>query len=103
MIPRYGEWDQKLRSEGLTVIGVHSPETDGERDQGRLVAYLKKERIKWRVAVDADFEIWRRFEIEAWPTILLIDRQGMIRSTYVGDDQAGQIEADLRRLMAAQR
>jgi hypothetical protein len=101
MIPRYGEWDQKLRGEGLTIIGVHSPETDMERDQGRLLAYLKKERIKWRVAVDSDFEIWRRFEIEAWPTILLIDRQGMIRSTYVGDDQSDRIEADLRRLLTA--
>jgi hypothetical protein len=32
--------------------------------------------------------------------MILIDRSGRVRSTYVGDDTASEIEAELQRLLA---
>lgn len=81
------------------VVGVHTPETAREADRKRLADYVAREKIRWRVAIDPDFAAWRRFEVEAWPTIVLIDRQGLVRAAHVGDDQSSAIEAELARLL----
>src|SRR5688572_24040571 len=97
MIPRYGEWHEKLK--GLTVVGVHTPELEHERDPNRLREYVRKNRIAWPVLVDPEYAVWNRYGVEAWPTIVLIDRKGLIRSVFVGDDQSRNIEAALAGLL----
>ncbi len=99
MIPRYGEWARKYADRGLVVIGVHTPETDKEADPQQLSAYVQGRRITWPVVVDPYFEAWRRYAIEAWPTILLIDRDGVLREVYVGEDHAGEIEYEIKHLL----
>jgi hypothetical protein len=83
----------------LSVIGVHTPETDGERDRDRLARFVRERGIEWPVVVDADSAAWDRFGVDAWPTILLIDRGGVIRASFVGDDQSAAIETALARLL----
>ena len=100
MIPRYGEWNERLGPSGLAVLGVHTPELERERDPRALRRFIDEHRIRWPVIVDEDQAIWSRLGVEAWPTILLIDRAGVLRAAFVGDDQAPQIEAALRRLLA---
>lgn len=99
MIPRYGEWEQRYRSRGLAVVGVHTPETDGEQDIRKLERYVRENRIGWPVVIDADHAVWRLYGVGAWPTIVLIDRQGIVRATFVGDDKSAAIEEALRRLL----
>src|SRR5258706_12109208 len=101
MIPRYGEWKSKYEGQGLTVVGVHAPETDLERDSGRLREFVSAHRIAWPVVLDPDYAVWQRYGVEAWPTVVLVDRAGVIRGAFVGDDQAAAIEAALVRLLAA--
>lgn len=99
MIPRYGEWNQRLGPRGLTVLGVHAPETSFERDRGHLAAYVAEHHISWPVLVDGDFALWSRYRVQAWPTIVLIDKKGLVRAVHVGDDSGPAIEADLKRLL----
>ena len=100
MIPRYGEWDRRWRDQGLVVVGVHTPELDFERDEARLREFVKKNGIAWRVLIDPDYAAWRRFDVEAWPTIILIDRGGVVRASFVGDDKSDAIEAALAKLLS---
>jgi hypothetical protein len=99
MIPRYGEWDRKYRARGLTVVGVHSPETDEERDPKSVAAFARSHDLRWAVVLDPYLDAWRRYGVDAWPTVVLIDRQGVVRSVHIGDGRAPEIEADLRRLL----
>ena len=99
MLPRYGEWDARFRPVGLTVVGVHTPELSEERDPKRVAEFVKAQRIGWPVVIDGDFAIWERFHVQAWPTILLIDRAGTVRGTFVGDDRGDEIEAAIRLLL----
>jgi thiol-disulfide isomerase/thioredoxin len=101
MLPRYSEWDTRLRAQGLSVVGVHTPELDFERDTAALRRFVAAEHIEWPVVVDADEAIWTRYRVQAWPTVVLIDRQGVVRRTFVGDDTAPQIETALHALLAA--
>ena len=99
MLPRYAEWTQKLGPRGLTVIGVHTPEMEYERDPQKLAAFVRDNRIQWRVVVDPYDEAWNRYHIGAWPTVVLIDRKGIIRDTFVGDASAPAIAAALEKLL----
>src|SRR5262245_7563246 len=99
MIPRYGDWDQKLRSRGLRVVGVHTPELNFERDVRRLAEFVQRNGITWPVVIDSDYAAWQRFQVEAWPTIVLIDRAGVVRASFIGDDQSTAIETALKRLL----
>src|SRR5215471_10221907 len=99
MLPRYGAWQERLGGRGLVVIGVHTPETEQETDRRAVAAFVEKNGIRWRVLVDPAMEAWNRFRVEAWPTIFLIDRKGIVRAVYVGDDHAAAIESDLARLL----
>jgi peroxiredoxin len=100
MLPRYSEWDAKLRGRGLSVVGVHTPELDFERDPAALRRFVKEQHIDWPVIVDADEAIWSRYHVAAWPTVVLIDRRGQVAKTFVGDDTAPDIEAALTTLLA---
>jgi hypothetical protein len=99
MIPRYGEWEKLFAEKGLRVVGVHTGEFDYERDDKKVAEFVKKQDIHWPVVLDPDYAAWSRFDIKAWPTVLLIDRAGIIRGSYVGDDRAPEIERDLRALL----
>jgi peroxiredoxin len=100
MIPRYGEWAEKLASRGLTVVGVHTPELEHERDPNRLRDFVRRHRIAWPVLLDSDYAVWERYGVQAWPTVVLLDRKGMIRAVFVGDDQSRAIEETLASLLA---
>jgi hypothetical protein len=94
MIPRYGEWSKRV-----AVVGVHTPETEGERDVARLRRFAADNRIAWPIVLDPEYAAWKAFGVEAWPTIVLIDRAGVVRASFVGDDSAPAIERALADLL----
>ena len=49
--------------------------------------------------VDDEMAAWDRFAVDAWPTMVLIDRRGVVRAVHVGDDTARTIESELMRLL----
>jgi len=84
----------------LVILGVHSPETDVERDRSNVIASLKAQGIVWPVAVDNDFVIWRAYGVQAWPTQMIFDRSGQLRKTIVGDSQDQMVNAAIDQLIA---
>jgi hypothetical protein len=99
MIPRYGEWEQRFGKTGLSVVGVHTPELEHERDERRLRTFAVANRIVWPVLLDPDYRAWDRFQIQAWPTIILVDRDCVVRGVFIGDRSSTEIETTLRRLL----
>ncbi len=99
MVPRYVEWDERFRARGLRVVGVHTPELSFERDLDKLRSFIDANRIAWPVVLDPDEQAWNTFGIKAWPTTILIDRAGVVRATFIGDNRASDIEAALQRLL----
>ncbi len=99
MLPRYGEWLDHFGARGLRVVGVHTPELDYERNPTALARFVRDEKIRWPVVVDPDEALWGRVSVSAWPTIVLVDKEGVVRATFVGDDESPAIEAALVRLL----
>ncbi|HET6974948.1 MAG TPA: redoxin domain-containing protein [Pyrinomonadaceae bacterium] len=99
-VPAVKNWDARYRSQGLTVIGVHSPELDTERNVDNLRHEIAELGITFPVVTDNDFSTWNAYRVNAWPTWFVIDKQGRIRWQHVGEGAYDQTEELIKQLLA---
>ena len=90
--PYVKEWHEKYAVKGLVVIAVHSPEFKYEYDVEKVKDYIREHRIPYAVPIDNEFRNWRRYRNHYWPTLYLIDKQGNIQYTHIGEGSYGDTE-----------
>ena len=99
-LPYVKRWDERYREKGLTVVGVHSPELDEEK----VLANVRRETaalgIRYPVVTDNDYATWKAYRVEAWPTTFLLDKQGRIRWSHVGEGAYEEAETVIQKLLA---
>jgi thiol-disulfide isomerase/thioredoxin len=88
------------KSDGLVIVGVHTPETPFETNRANVVENLHRQGITWPVAIDNSSAIWHAFNVDAWPTQLFFDRTGKLRATIVGDSQDDEVDRIVQKLLA---
>ncbi len=99
-LPALTKWDAQYRDQGLTIIGVHTPELDFERDIDQLRREIAEFGIKYPVVTDQDYSTWKTYRVEAWPTVFLLDKQGRVRWTHVGEGYYVETEEAIKKLLA---
>ena len=82
MIPREKKMVAHFDNRPFTFIGIDS---DGDRSVLRKA--MKKTGITWRNVVGGqrDGAIFRRWNIQGFPTIYVLDANGVIRQRLLGD------------------
>jgi len=98
-LPFLIKWESTYKDRGLTVIGVHAPEFKFERDAHNVQAAIDRFKINYPVALDNDMATWNAFHNEYWPEEYLIDRQGRIVYTHIGEGNYDQTENEIRKLL----
>lgn len=99
-LPSLKKWDAQYRDQGLTIIGVHTPELDFERDINKLRREVAGLGITYPVVTDQDYSTWKAYRVEAWPTVFLLDKQGRVRWTHVGEGYYDETEEVIKKLLA---
>lgn len=99
-LPFIKGWDERYREKGLTVIGVHSPEFDEERKVEHVRREVSSLGIRYPVVTDNAYQTWNAYKVEAWPTAFLLDKQGRIRWTHVGEGDYDEAERQIQKLLA---
>ncbi|MDX6303420.1 MAG: hypothetical protein QOI77_389 [Blastocatellia bacterium] len=99
-LPFVKSWTDRYREKGLTVIGVHSPEFDEERNVEHLRREVTSLGIRYAVVTDNDYQTWSAYHVEAWPTTFLLDKQGRIRWRHVGEGGYDEAERLIQKLLA---
>ena len=94
------KWDQSYRDRGLTIIGVHTPETSEEYNLDNVRREAKSLGIQYPIVTDNDYKTWKAYNVEAWPTIFVIDKQGRIRWLHVGEGRYDETESVIKTLLA---
>ena len=97
--PYVRAWNEKYGKDGLVVVGVHTPEFAFEQDIENVRQAVKEIGIKYPIAVDSEYAVWRAFENEYWPAIYLADAQGHIRYHTFGEGEYVQSEDVIQRLL----
>ncbi|MEW5836642.1 MAG: thioredoxin family protein [Pseudomonadota bacterium] len=100
-LPQVKALDAKYRDRGLVVVGIHTPELAAERDTGNLLAAVKRLGITFPVAQDNDYATWNAWHNQYWPAQYVIDRQGRVVYTHIGEGGYDAIENAVRRALAA--
>jgi len=98
-LPYLKAWDEKYRSQGLVIVGVHSPEFAFEKDRRNVEQAMRDLGINYPVAMDNEFAIWNAFSNEYWPAHYLIDVQGKIRHRHFGEGAYQQTERMIQNLL----
>jgi thiol-disulfide isomerase/thioredoxin len=99
-LPSLKKWDAQYRDKGLTIIGVHTPELDFERDLDQLRREVTALGIKYAIVTDQDYSTWKAYGVEAWPTLFVLDKQGRVRWTHVGEGYYDETEEVIKKLLA---
>jgi thiol-disulfide isomerase/thioredoxin len=97
--PYLRRWNALYGPLGLTVIGVHTPEFAFARDPKRVAEAAKRFGLTFPIAVDGGYQVWNAFHNEAWPAKYLIDKNGNIAFTHIGEGDYAEFERHIQELL----
>ena len=99
-IPYVRAWHERYAKDGLVVIGVHAPEFAFERDPANVQRAIRDLQIRYPVALDNKYDLWRAMKNRYWPAHYFIDAQGRVRYHHFGEGNYEQSERVIRQLLA---
>src|SRR5436190_22121 len=92
LIPHERALVARLADKPFALVGVNA-DREGTREE--LVAALEKERITWRSFKNqrpGQPKISEEWKVEGWPTLYLMDHQGIIRERWIGTPLAEELD-----------
>ena len=90
---------EKYSGDGLVVIGVHTPRVDCEKDVPKVKEAVTDKGIKYPVVIDNDYEIWTDYLCAAWPSVYVVDQEGVIQLNHSGTGRYEEIEEVIQGLL----
>jgi cytochrome c biogenesis protein CcdA/thiol-disulfide isomerase/thioredoxin len=99
-LPYVKAWDERYRADGLTSVGVHTPEFQFEKNAANVQRAIADEGVRYPVVQDNDFGTWNAFTNQGWPSKFLIDATGKVRYAHLGEGEYKETEAAIRTLLA---
>jgi peroxiredoxin len=81
----YKAWGERYAGKDVVILGIHTPETSGERDIERIEKEADKNGLKFPIAVDNDGANWNAWNNRVWPTVYVVDRRGIVRYGWEGE------------------
>lgn len=98
--PYLKAWDARYRKDGLTIVGVHTPEFPFERDPGNVEEAIERNGIRYPVAQDNEQQTWNAYANQYWPAEYFIDARGRVRYVHFGEGEYKEKEQVIRELLA---
>jgi peroxiredoxin len=83
--PAYRDWHERFSGQGAVVLGIHTPEGEGDRNVDRIRKAIQDQGILYPVAVDNEKETWTIWSNHTWPAVYLIDKEGYVRYWWYGE------------------
>jgi thiol-disulfide isomerase/thioredoxin len=99
-LPYLRAWDERYRGEGLTIVGVHTPEFAFEKSAANVADAIRSHGLGYPVVQDNEYGTWNAFGNQYWPAKYLIDATGEVRYTHFGEGDYEETEAAIRALLA---
>jgi hypothetical protein len=98
MFPHERSLVKKLENKPFALIGVNS-----DQDLEALKPVLEEEKITWRSFWNGKSgtrgPISTEWNVQAWPTLYLIDHKGVIRRKYVGAPAGEVLDNAIEKLV----
>jgi thiol-disulfide isomerase/thioredoxin len=96
LAPRLSALKEKLGAQGLTIVGITTDEAE------KAAVFAEKHQMRYGIVVDGSGDTSRAYGVSALPTMILVDKKGVVREVFIGFDPSGDahLEASLKALLA---
>lgn len=82
-----------MAMEPLRIVTIHAPELEHERQRPLLLQRIEEFNLRFPVLIDNELVYFKALTAPGWPAIYLIDKQGRMRSLFLGETHAGFAQA----------
>lgn len=72
---------KRYKNQGLTVIAISI-----DSEKSAILNFLKSIPLSFPILHDPEIEVSKRYKVYAYPTSFLIDRNGIIREKFIGEE-----------------
>jgi cytochrome c biogenesis protein CcmG/thiol:disulfide interchange protein DsbE len=96
-IPWFMEFEQKLKDQGFSVLGVAMDDEGWEA----VKPYVAQHKVNYRIVMGNDPVAQLYGGVDSLPTSFIIDRDGKIAAVHVGLVSKSNYENDIKNLLAA--
>lgn len=96
MIPALASLQSRLGAQGLTVLGVSTEDAED------VALFANRASVPYAIGVDKLGEITREYMVSSLPTLVVIDKRGVVRDAFVGYEPSEESRLDslVRTLLA---
>src|SRR3984957_16867280 len=100
IIPTLRRIEEKFPDK-VVVIGVHSPKFANEKNPASVKDAIRRYDIRHPIIHDPQMTIWRAYNVQAWPTLVVIDANGNVAGAIPGEPDPDRFVAAIDNLVAA--
>jgi thiol-disulfide isomerase/thioredoxin len=96
VMPMLGALQSRFGAQGLSVVGVSA------EDAQDVALFARRMAIPYPIAVDKHGETTRAYGVASLPTLVIVDKRGVVRDVSIGydDGERARLEATVRSLLA---
>jgi thiol-disulfide isomerase/thioredoxin len=96
VMPKLGDLQARYGAQGLAVLGVSAEEAQD------VALFARHAAVPYAIGVDPHAETTRLYGVMSLPTLVVIDKRGVVREVAVGYDPAedSRLETTVRALLA---
>jgi peroxiredoxin len=94
MFPHERSLVKRMEGRPFVLLGINADETREELQQT-----IQAKNLNWRDWWDEDGNISEKWDVEAFPTLFLLDHHGVVRQRFVGAPNEGVLEQAIDRLV----
>ncbi len=102
-LPYLNTWYEKYKDAGLTIIGVHTPEFDFEKNPDNVAKAVRDLGISYPVMQDNNYATWQSYENQYWPREYLIDIDGFIVHDHAGEGAYEETETAIQKALSERK
>jgi uncharacterized protein len=99
VLPVLAEVEAAFEGEPLVVIGVHANKFPTEAEREHVVRAVARHHVRHPVVLDPGHDLWDRYTIRAWPSLVVLDTTGRIAWRKSGEVTREELTAVVRRLL----
>lgn len=96
VMPKLGALQARYGAQGLSVLGVSAEEAQD------VALFAQRSPVRYAIGVDKHAETTRSYGVISLPTLVVIDKRGVVRDVSIGYDpvQDTRLELTVRTLLA---
>jgi peroxiredoxin len=83
--PWYLEWHERFKDKDVVLLGIHTPETDSERNSTNVRQRAAAANFAFPVLIDGKGQNWDAWGNSMWPSVYIIDQRGYVRQFWPGE------------------